>query len=236
MNRTDRLYAIVESLRLVGSRGRTCGFLSEQFEVSTRTIKRDIAALIKTDVPIISFDGRGGGYSLSGGASLPPMTFTRGEITAMAIALKLPSDLPFAPDGSAALDKLVGTMTADQRNALDRLMSQIWLPEMPKQRNSSARTIEEALNKGVVAAIKYDTAGKGKIRSRRIEAMAFVRTRNHWQVMAWCQMRKAGRMFRLDRIVSASLTNQPVVERRLFDVFGDAPSYAQKVSKVYNFN
>ena len=45
MNRIDRVYAIVESLRLVGTRAWTCAWPAERFECSTRTVKRDIAAL-----------------------------------------------------------------------------------------------------------------------------------------------------------------------------------------------
>jgi len=57
MNRTDRLYAIVEELRRSGTRGRASSWLARRFEVSQRTIKRDMAALSDAGVPIWAVDG-----------------------------------------------------------------------------------------------------------------------------------------------------------------------------------
>ncbi len=223
MNRTDRMYAIVEALRVAGSRGRTCAVLSERFEVSTRTIKRDIAALVEAGVPIVSFDGRGGGYSLMKNATLPPLAFSDAEATAIAIALRVEPDMPFAPDGESAMSKLIGAMTPAQRTMMERLAARIWMRLPSERRSPHANAIEEALRMGVIVSIDYDTAGRGQVETRLIEPMALVRTHNHWHVLAWCQSRKAGRMFRMDRISRAHATNQPVVPRDLQAVFGDPP-------------
>jgi len=51
MNRTDRLYAIVEELRTAGPGGRTAAWLARRFEVSTRTVKRDLSSLQQAGVP-----------------------------------------------------------------------------------------------------------------------------------------------------------------------------------------
>lgn len=233
MNRTDRMYAIVESLRVAGSRGRTCASLSERFEVSTRTIKRDIAALIEAGVPVVSFDGRGGGYSLMKNASLPPLAFTDAEATAIAIALRVEPDMPFAPDGVSAMSKLIGAMTRSQRDMMERLTARIWMRLPSERRSPHANTIEEALRMGVVVSIGYDTAGGGQVETRPIEPMALVRTHNHWHVLAWCRKRKAGRMFRMDRIMRANATNQPVEPRDLQVVFGDPPSDALPVGALH---
>ena len=64
MNRTERLYAIAEALRAAGDDGRTSAWLAERFEVSTRTIKRDVTALQEAGRPIAGFGGRGGGYRI----------------------------------------------------------------------------------------------------------------------------------------------------------------------------
>ena len=52
MNRTDRLYALVEELRAVAPRPRSARQLAQRYEVSTRTIERDILALQESGVPI----------------------------------------------------------------------------------------------------------------------------------------------------------------------------------------
>jgi predicted DNA-binding transcriptional regulator YafY len=61
MNRVDRLYAVVEELRAAGPAGRSARRLAERFEVSVRTIERDILALQEAGVPISSQVGRRGG-------------------------------------------------------------------------------------------------------------------------------------------------------------------------------
>lgn len=86
---------------------------------------------------------------------------------------------------------------------------------------------------GVVVSIDYDTADSGPAQTRAIEPMALVRTHNNWYVLAWCRTRKAGRMFRMDRIVRANATNRPVLPRDLQAVFGDPPSDALPVGVLH---
>jgi predicted DNA-binding transcriptional regulator YafY len=87
VNRTDRLYALVEQLRAVSPRPRSARWLADTFEVSTRTIERDIAALQQSGVPIWAEPGRTGGYVLDRAHSLPPLNFTPQEAAAIAVAL-----------------------------------------------------------------------------------------------------------------------------------------------------
>lgn len=233
MNRTDRMYAIVQALQVAGSRGRTCAALAERFEVSTRTIKRDVAALLEAGVPVASFDGRGGGYSLMKHANLPPLAFSDAEATAIAIALRAEPDMPFAPDGLSAMSKLIGAMSTEQRDRMERLAARIWMRSPSERRSAHANTIEEALRMGVVVSIDYDTGGGGRTERRAIEPMALVRTHNNWYLLAWCRTRQAGRMFRMDRIRGANATNRPVKPRDLQAVFGDPPSDALPVGAMY---
>jgi predicted DNA-binding transcriptional regulator YafY len=79
VNRTDRLYAIVEELRSVAPRRRSARELAARYEVSMRTIERDISALQQADVPIYADVGRRGGFALDKSMSLPPLNFTPAE-------------------------------------------------------------------------------------------------------------------------------------------------------------
>lgn len=76
MNRTDRLYALVEELRAVAPRPRSARQLAERYEVSTRTIERDILALQESGVPVYAETGRCGGYIIDKTLTLPPVNFT----------------------------------------------------------------------------------------------------------------------------------------------------------------
>ncbi len=87
VNRIDRLYALVEELRAAGPRARTARRLAEHFEVSVRTIERDLSALGQAGVPLATKQGRGVGYALDRSMSLPPLNFTPGEAAAVAVAM-----------------------------------------------------------------------------------------------------------------------------------------------------
>ena len=99
MNRTDRLYAMVEELRAVAPRTRTARWLARRFEISTRTVERDIGALQQSGVPIYAQTGRGGGYTLDRSRTLPPVNVTSGEALAVAVALHGLAGTPFYDAG-----------------------------------------------------------------------------------------------------------------------------------------
>src|SRR4029077_3073316 len=102
VNRTDRLYALVEELRAVAPRPRSTRWLAGRFEVSARTIERDISALQQSGVPVWAEAGRSGGYCLDKERTLPPVNFTPGEAMALAVALRHVTGTPFGQDGAAA--------------------------------------------------------------------------------------------------------------------------------------
>lgn len=229
-NRTERLYAIVEELRVAGPNGRTAAWLAERFEVSTRTIKRDMRALEAADVPIWSVDGRGGGYRLQRSAALPPLAFTAGEATAVAVALAAEPDLPFGPDGRTALAKVLGAMDETQRARIEDLASRIWM-RIPtgRARSPAARIVDEALRAGVVVNLDYQDA-RGRLTSARpVEPLAFARTEGEWYLLGWCHRAGAGRWFRLDGIRDARLTRRRFAPRDLEETFGTPPPDAHPI-------
>ena len=110
MNRTDRLYALVEEMRAVAPRPRSARWLASRFEVSARTVERDINALQQSGVPIYAELGRTGGYCLDKAHTLPPVNLTPGEAVAMAVALRQLEGTPFRAAADSALRKLVAAM------------------------------------------------------------------------------------------------------------------------------
>src|SRR5437868_3093473 len=86
MRRTDRLFDIIQTLR-AASRPLTAAALSDQLEVTVRTVYRDIAALQASRVPIEGAPGIG--YVLRRGYDLPPLMFTTEEVDAIAIGVDL---------------------------------------------------------------------------------------------------------------------------------------------------
>src|ERR687885_1313197 len=125
MNRTDRLYALVDELRARAPRLVRASELAERFEVTTRTIERDLLALQEAGVPIWAQPGPGGGYGLNVDTTLPPLNLTPAEAAAIATALAATRAMPFAEAGRSALKKLTGVMAAAPRDSASKLVSHI---------------------------------------------------------------------------------------------------------------
>ncbi|MGG7569959.1 helix-turn-helix transcriptional regulator [Streptomyces sirii] len=112
MNRTSRLYALVEELRASAPRPLTVAALAARFEVSTRTAQRDLQALMESGVPVRAVPGRGGGWTIDPAMTLPPIHFTAQEASALAAALAAAdASAPYAGAARTAYQKIAASMT-----------------------------------------------------------------------------------------------------------------------------
>jgi predicted DNA-binding transcriptional regulator YafY len=127
VNRTDRLYALVEELRAVAPRPRSAQQLARKYEVSTRTIERDILALQDASVPIYAQAGRHGGYVIDKTFTLPPVNFTAAEMVAIAVSLAGAEGTPFAFASRSALRKVLAVAPAGELAEAAELMDRIRL-------------------------------------------------------------------------------------------------------------
>ncbi len=102
MNRTERLTAILLLLQEKGRQRRhTAEEIAARFEVSRRTILRDIQALCEMGVPVLAQEGVGGGYALPPEFTLPPLPLKLREAVLMLLSLNTLAslaDTPFAPE------------------------------------------------------------------------------------------------------------------------------------------
>jgi len=229
VNRTDRLHALGEELRRAGSAGRTAARLASWLEVSTRTIKRDVAALQQAGLPIWAQAGPGGGYVLDARATLPPVNLTPAQAVAVATALAAQRGAPYAAEGRAALEKVLDVMHPADRRRAEELGARVWLrgQEAPPLDASATGPVGEALATRRVLALEYEDAA-GRCTRRRVEPHLLARTGDHWYLVGWCRRREAPRWFRLDRIRAARLTDEAVSHRDLA-VFGTPPPDARPV-------
>lgn len=232
VNRTDRLYALAEELRRVGRAGTTSTRLARLFEVSPRTVKRDICSLQQTGLPVVAQAGLGGGYVLAASVALPPVNFTPAQAVALALAVSaLPPGSPFGADADAARAKVLDALSPADRVRADELAARVWSrPDTPSERPSSRvlRAVEESLGRHVVLAIEYRSSS-GTVSRRRIEPVVLARTSGTWYLVAWCQSRQGLRWFRLGRIARADLTPEGYEPRPVAEV-GEAPPDARPVS------
>ncbi len=227
MNRTDRLHALSEELRRAGQRGRTAARLAGWLEVSTRTIKRDVAALQQAGLPVWSQAGPGGGYVLDEAATLPPVNLTPAQAVAVAVALAAQTDAPYAIDGRVALEKILDVLDPAARERAEQLAGRVWVRTSPAERTAVPTAVQEALAQRRVLVLGYrDRLGRPS--HRRVEPHLLARTNDQWYLLGWCHTRRAPRWFRSDRIQGADLTTEPVPYRDPA-LFGTPPPDAHPV-------
>lgn len=208
MTRTDRLYAIVEELRAVSPRPRSARWLAERFDVSSRTIERDLSALQQSGVPIWAEPGRTGGYCLDRAHTLAPLGLTVDEALAVMVALGALATSPFRDAVRSALQKVVAVTDDRSLTQTADLATRIHL--LGEERPSTApEGVAQALRSGRLLRISYvDRQGGATVRD--VEPMGFAGKGDDWYLIGWCRLRDGLRAFRGDRIRRAeTLAERP---------------------------
>jgi predicted DNA-binding transcriptional regulator YafY len=207
MNRIERLYAVVEELRAAGPSGRTARQLAAHFELSVRTMERDLSALGQAGVPLATKQGRTGGYTLDRSMSLPPLNFTPREAAAVAVALSRSEHVLFTRDARSALQKIVAAMPAraleEARATAEKV--RLLVQPTPDPDAEVAETIWRAVRDNQVLRIHYIDVG-GLETEREVEPQHVVVGPNGSYLTAWCHLRRDDRVFRMDRITRAERT------------------------------
>jgi predicted DNA-binding transcriptional regulator YafY len=208
MRRTQRLFALTEYLR--GRRtGVTAETLAERFNVTIRTIYRDLDALRDADLPLGAERGRGGGYALDRSYTLPPVNFTAREaaliiaIGGFALDMRL---MPFADTLRAGLDKLRAALsTSAQRELLTRLdeLTFLGVPGLPSDAGVRA-AVERAWFENQPLSITYVDGDKIET-TRDIRILCVIMDRHETRLDAEVLGTGERRHFRLDRITRAKV-------------------------------
>ena len=200
IKRLSRLTAILTQLQT--KRLLTATSLSEKFNVSIRTIYRDIRALEQAGVPIITEDGKG--YSLMKGYKIPPVMFSESQANALILAEQLVlknKDTSFIKDYTEAIDKIKAVLRQSDKDKANLLADRTRFEQnINRERNSNnISQFQQALTNCYLVNIDY-TNEQGKTTNRIVEPFALISTTENWLLIAWCRLRNEFRYFRLDRI------------------------------------
>jgi predicted DNA-binding transcriptional regulator YafY len=213
--RLSRLTAILTQLQT--KRILTSTTLAEKFDVTVRTIYRDIKALQQAGVPILTEDGKG--YTLMEGYRIPPVMFTESQANALIVAEQLVlknKDASFVKDYSEAIEKIkavLGHTVKDKANLLAERTR--FTQNINSERNSNNLSdLQFALTNFFVTKIEYSNEAN-KATSRLIEPFALLSTQENWLLVAWCRLRKEFRYFRLDRIGRMEILTEKFTPHKL---------------------
>ena len=198
--RLSRLTAILTQLQT--KRLTTATSLADKFDVSIRTIYRDIRALEQAGVPILTEDGKG--YSLMEGYKIPPVMFSESQANALILAEQLVlknKGTSFIKDYTEAIDKIKAVLRPSEKDKANLLGDRTRFEQnVNRERNSdNISQLQQALTNFYLIKIDY-TNEQNKSTNRIVEPFALISTTENWLLIGWCRLRKEFRYFRLDRI------------------------------------
>ena len=202
ISRLSRLTAIL--LQLQSRRMSTSTALAERFNVSVRTIYRDIRALEDAGVPVIAVEGKG--YKLMEGYTLPPVSFTERQANALITAEQLVMrnrDASFVQDYAEAIVKIKAVLQHGIQHKTELLSDRLVVGYQPEGYNCTSNNlsvIQLALTNFNLLRIDYQAADPTARTSRIIEPFALYSSQDNWVLIAFCRLRAEFRSFRLDRV------------------------------------
>jgi predicted DNA-binding transcriptional regulator YafY len=225
--RADRLVA---TLLLMQARGRvTAAEVAEELEVSVATARRDLEALSTAGIPVYPQPGRGGGWSLVGGARTDLSGLTATE--AQALFLLVGPAAAVAPEVKAALRKLVralpDTFRADAQAAADAVVLD---PARWGEREKVRSPVVELLQQAVVRRrkVRFSYQARGRERAdRTVEPWGLVDKDEIWYLVAGTD--RGQRTFRVDRMGEVAVTDEAFERPADFDL---SSAWEQVVTEV----
>jgi predicted DNA-binding transcriptional regulator YafY len=199
VNRIDRLTGI---LLLLQDQPRTAADIARHFEVSRRTILRDVQALCEIGVPVVAREGVGGGYSLPEGYRPAPLPLSTAEVFLLLLALNTISrlaDTPFGQARTTLAAKLRALLPGEQLPDIERMLATVGVdvPERTERAPLLDALIDAAQERRWVC-VAYRSAERRSIQHllpRQIFAQ-----QGYWYCRAYAAEHAAERMYRVDRV------------------------------------
>lgn len=198
--RLSRLTAILTLLQ--SKRLWTAREIAEKYNISVRTVYRDIRTLENSGIPIITEEGKG--YSLMQGYHLPPVMFTESEANAFITAEQLiikNKDNSFIEHYKTAITKIKAVLHYAQKDKADLLAQRVFFRQnLENQKTSNyLMAIQSAITNFQLLTIEYHSLQE-ETSKRTVEPFALYSTQDNWLLIAFCRLRADFRSFRLDRI------------------------------------
>ena len=210
MNRINRITAILTQLQ--SKRVVTAKTIAERFEISLRTVYRDIKTLQEAGVPIGSENGIG--YFIVDGYRLPPIMFTEDEANALVTADKLvhqKNEKSLSKNYSSALIKIKAVLRNQQKEKIELLDERIGADKKYNINPNSdyLSKIQTGITDFLQLHISYKSIYKDELTKRNVKPLALYFTENDWILVGYCMLRNAIREFRLDKIEHLIITQNP---------------------------
>ena len=217
------LTRVLSLLELLQTHGLMSGAeIANRLDVDVRTVRRYIAALEELGIPVLTEQGRYGGYRLVAGFKLPPMMFTDEETLAISLGLLAANQLGLSettPSIASVQAKLERVMPSNLKRRV-RAISQSASLILPKAHGAENKgdllLLTDAAHDQQRVRFVYEAENK-IAQLRDVDPYGIVFRRGHWYLVGHCHLRDALRTFRLDRLCKVELLKHSFLRPSKFD-------------------
>lgn len=210
----ERLLAIIV---LLLNRGRvTAKELAEYFEVSPRTIYRDIETINQAGIPVVAYQGGNGGFGIMDTYKVDRHLLTPEEMGAIVTALRGVNTTLKDRKLTDIMEKMEGLIARGQKEELKQLDERLVIDFSPwvgsKLMRERVNLLKVAIEGEKLVQFEY-TDAEGVLRERCIEPMTLVLKGYSWYLYGFCRMREDYRLFRLSRMKGLRCLNERFIRR-----------------------
>jgi len=209
MNRIDRLFGILTLLQ--SKKYVPAENIAEKFNISVRTVYRDIKALCEQGIPVSHEQYRG--YFVVQGYFIPPVSFTSEEANALLLMETMVNgfaDKSISRHYSSALNKVKAVLRTQQKEKLEMLTNNMHfhLPECFHNDFEYLAHLQTAIASQTILEIDYKNKNN-EVSKRLVEPIGLVFYAFGWHIIGWCHLRKEYRDFKVIRMLKLRNTDTP---------------------------
>ena len=212
--KADRLVGII--MTLLDKKRVSAQALADTFEVSLRTVYRDMDAISAAGIPIRATPGAGGGFEIMPGYQVDKTVFSADDLAALLSGLSSLSSMVPGSESANALAKVRSILPAGRTREIELRADQIRVDLSPwiGSRNTGPylKTIQTALRESRLVSFRYiDHHGNKTVRT--VEPYQLVLKHGQWYFQGYCRYRSDFRLFRLSRMIGLELSRDTFVPR-----------------------
>ncbi|MCI6464321.1 MAG: YafY family transcriptional regulator [Faecalicatena sp.] len=190
--------------------------LAEMFEVSPRTIYRDIDAINMAGIPVRGAPGVGGGFEIMKEYKVDKKVFSTADLSAILMGLTSLSDMIRGEELVNALAKVKSFIPVERAKDIELKVNQICIDLSPWMGNSNMQPYLEiiisALQDHKLLSFEY-IAHHGNKTTRIVEPYQLVLKSSHWYLQGYCHKRNDFRLFRLSRMLGLQMKAETFIPR-----------------------
>jgi predicted DNA-binding transcriptional regulator YafY len=210
----NRLISII--MLLLERKTISAAELARTFEVSKRTIYRDIEIINEAGIPIVTYPGINGGIGIMEEFKVDKRLFSETDLTTLLIGLSGVHSALDSKETKQALSKLKAIIPKEKQRDFDELTSRISIDLSPWQkdliREGYLQTINSAIVERKILSFDYSDS-KGDTSFREVEPYRLLHKSDSWYLQGFCLIRMEMRTFRFSRIRNLVITERTFISR-----------------------